>query len=116
MRLAHILPLLAALLLPACDTLMGSEEHELLLYVAPYTQECVGVDVQQCMLVKEHPEDDWEFFYDGIEGFTYEPGYNYSLLVGWREIDNPPADGSSRRYRLIRLVQKTPASPAPPGG
>lgn len=113
MRLARIVSLLALFLLPACDALTGSDTNEMLLYVAPYTQECVGMEVRQCMLVKENLDDDWELFYDEIEGFTYEPGFNYSLLVGWREIRNPPADGSSREYWLIRLVQR---SPAPVGG
>ncbi len=111
MRLARIIPFLALLFLPACELFTGSDTHEVLLYVAPYTQECRGMEVRQCMLVKEDPADSWEFFYNEIAGFTYEPGFNYSLLVRWREIDNPPADGSSREYSLVRMVQKSPASP-----
>lgn len=111
MRLTRILPLLAAVLLPAC-TAATDPVHQHVLYVAPYTRECHGVGVMQCMLVREDPEDEWNFFYDGIEGFAYEPGYDYTLFIGWREVENPPADGSSRAYWLIRVVEKTPA----PGG
>lgn len=106
----RILPLLAAVLLSACG-LVTDPVHQHVLYVAPYTRECIGVDVMQCMLVREDPDGDWNFFYGGIEGFAYEPGYDYTLFIGWREVENPPADGSSRRYWLIRMVEKTPAIP-----
>lgn len=109
MRLTRILPLLTLPFLAACDGITGSDVNQHLLYVAPYTRECVGVGVMQCMLVKENPADEWQFFYGGIDGFAYEPGYDYTLFIGWREVENPPADGSSRDYWLIRLVEKTPA-------
>jgi hypothetical protein len=60
----------------------------------------------ECLLVREDPNADWRNFYDAIEGFTYEPGYSYKLLVDVRDIPNPPADGSSRAYRLVLLVEK----------
>lgn len=109
-RLFASLLLTLAIVLAGCDVLTGPDEHVERMFVASYTRECMGMVVQQCMLVKERPEDDWQNFYGGINGFTYEPGYEYELIIGWREIKNPPADGSSRDYRLIRLVSKTPAA------
>ena len=106
-RLFASLLLTLATVLAACGS-TGPAEHVETMFVASYTRECVGVAVQQCMLVKERPEDEWQNFYGGISGFAYEPGYDYELVIGWREIENPPADGSSREYWLIRLVSKTP--------
>ena len=66
--------------------------------------------------VKENTEDEWQLFYDQIEGFEWEPGYTYELIVAVDEIENPPADASSLRYVLIEVVNKveTPVEPENP--
>ena len=110
MRLHRILLLPAVARVAACGATTGGTQNQLTYYVAPYTRECTGVTVMQCMLVKETPDGAWQNFYDAIEGFTYEPGYDYVLRVGWREVPNPPADGSSRAYWLIETVEKKPAA------
>jgi len=104
----------AALLGPlsSCGVFDPDEKNQLTLYVAPHTVDCVGVGPQQCLLVKEHPAEAWRNFYNGITGFTYEPGYTYTLLVEWRRIPNPPADGSSREYRLLRILSQDASPPA----
>lgn len=66
-----------------------------------------GVGPMNCMLVKEGDGENWNLFYSQIEGFSYEPGYEYVLQVRKEKIDNPPADGSSIRYRLVKVVSKT---------
>ena len=102
----------APALLAGCSIVEPDREELLTLYVAPYTATCVGVDVQRCLLVKQAPEAEWTFFYDGIEGFTYEPGFAYTLRVARRHVPNPPADGSSVAYRLITVLAKVPESNA----
>lgn len=86
----------------------GSGE-ERTIYVGPELVECTGVGPQMCMQIKESPEDDWQLFYDQIEGFDYEPGYDYELVVRVEDVENPPADASSLRYTLVEEVSKTPA-------
>ena len=83
------------------------------LFVCPEKAECVGVAPQECFLVKEDPDDEWQYFYDQIEGFEWEPGYTYELRVAVHPVENPPADGSSLRYELIEVVDKaaTPVEP-----
>ena len=81
------------------------------MMVNSYTVSCVGEAEGTCLLVQEGNmigTENWEYFYyvDSIEGFTYEPGYVYSLIVKKTEIENPPADGSSIRYELVRVVSK----------
>lgn len=79
------------------------------LYVGPEMAECVGVAPQMCLLVRENPEDEYTFFYDNIEGFEYEEGFNYTLQVRVEQVENPPADASSLKYTLVEVVEKTPA-------
>lgn len=109
MPIRRILLPLAAALLPACSTVTGGEQHRDTFYVASYTRACTGMYEMQCMLVREDPDGQWLNFYEQIAGFAYEPGYEYVLEVGWREIPNPPQDSSSREYWLIRQVSKKPA-------
>ena len=79
--------------------------------VNSYTVDCVGEMEGTCLLVQEGDligTDDWEYFYyvDSIEGFTYEPGFLYGLIVKKTAVENPPADGSSIRYELVKIVSK----------
>ena len=74
--------------------------------VADHRVDCTGSGPQQCLLVKEREQDDWQFFYDGIEGFDYEAGFEYRIEVNVYDVANPPADGSSRRYVLKRIISK----------
>ncbi len=47
--------------------------------------------------------DNWTKFYSTIEGFNYEPGIIYNLSIKSESIDNPPADGSSKKYTLLKV-------------
>jgi len=80
------------------------------LYVAHHLVDCVGVGPMKCMLVRETPDAEWTNFYSKIEGFDYEPGFDYQLTVRTEKVENPPADASSIRYILEELVSKTPMS------
>jgi hypothetical protein len=84
-------------------------EEVFTLYVASHTASCTGEGVRTCMLVRYDANAAWQYFYDGIEGFTYEPGFEYRLTVASRDVPNPPADGSSKKYRLLQIVSKQPA-------
>lgn len=77
------------------------------IWVAPETVECVGEAVQDCLQVKTSEDGEWELFYDEIEGFTHAQGTAYVLDVEISEIKDPPADASSLRYRLVRVVEST---------
>lgn len=97
--------LLVMLLLAGCGSVFGSDEH-LVLDVAEGVVPCTGVGAQECLLVRARSEQDYHLFYGGITGFTPEPGYRYRLRVSRRAIANPPADGSSEEYRLVRVDSK----------
>ncbi|QYS89005.1 DUF4377 domain-containing protein [Flavobacterium davisii] len=46
------------------------------------------------------------FFYNTIQGFKYEKGNEYELVIKEEKVENPPADGSNVKYTLIKEVSK----------
>lgn len=84
---------------------------EIHMRVNSYTVDCVGEMEGVCLLVQEGEAigtEDWEYFYyeDSIKGFDYEPGYVYHLVVRKYSVENPPIDGSSVQYELVRIISK----------
>jgi heat shock protein HslJ len=77
------------------------------LFVGPEQVDCTGVAPQKCLQVREDADGDYQLFYNTIEGFTFEPGFEYELLVQIDPVANPPADGSSLKYTLVEIVSKT---------
>jgi glyoxylase-like metal-dependent hydrolase (beta-lactamase superfamily II) len=76
------------------------------LYVHSKLVDCVGIVLQQCMLVRENIDYDWEILYDQINGFNFQKGYEYKLKVKVIEIKNPLDDESSSKYSLVELLEK----------
>lgn len=91
---------------PVRDTRTSNEPVEKTLYIGPELAECVGVGPMQCMMVKENPDDDYQFFYGELEGFTFEPGYAYEVRVRVEPVANAPADASNLKYTLIEVVSQ----------
>ncbi|MCQ9638270.1 DUF4377 domain-containing protein [Chryseobacterium sp. WG14] len=101
-------PALALFAMTQCTTTAGaSAADEKTFIVGPQTADCTGVAPMKCLQVKEKTSESWTNFYSNIEGFTYEPGYEYVLKVKTEKIANPPADGSSVKYTLVKQVSKT---------
>ena len=98
---------LLLLLAISCGTAQSEEIRT--LFIADHLADCTGVSEQKCMLIKEKPDEEWTYFYDKISGFDYEEGYTYEVRVKVEEVENPPADASSKKYTLTELVAKTPA-------
>ena len=99
-----VLSLLASVLLLGSCT--GSQNTEKMT-IASQQGDCVGVAPMKCLLVKVEGQPDWEFFYNNIEGFNYEPGYEYVLEVKKEELKNPAADQSAIKYTLVKEISKT---------
>lgn len=71
-----------------------------------YKNTGIGVDPLFTLLVQKGNNigtDNWHKFYTNIEGFNYVPGKIYNLSVLVDQIDNPPADGSSLKYTLLKI-------------
>ena len=90
--------------------LLTEPADTLVLYVGPDQVPCEGLVPQRCLLIRTSPDAEWSYWYDGIEGFTHDDGFSYQLLVRRRKVENPPQDASSILYRLIRVLERTPAS------
>lgn len=74
--------------------------------IASQNADCSGVGPQKCLLVKKGNATEWEYFYSNIEGFNYEPGYEYQLEVKEEKQKNVPADASSIKYTLVKEISK----------
>ena len=79
------------------------------LIVAPQDIACMGVGPMRCLQVKMDDAKNWSAHYEKIEGFTFVPGFEYTLLVRITWIDKPPVDGSSARFTLLRELSRTPS-------
>ncbi|WP_373513158.1 DUF4377 domain-containing protein [Persicitalea sp.] len=88
---------------------MPHQSEGLKLKIAHYRVPCQGEGVQLCYLVSKNGGET-EFFYDQIEGFAYEWGYNYEIAVEKIKIGEPMADASSFSYRLKKQISKKKVS------
>ena len=116
MRTRSFAPLfLLTLVFAGCDGSTEPGEPEYLetleVTVGPTLAKCYGVGLRSCMVVNSR------LFYDGIEGFEYEAGYDYRLRIGkydpW-DGGEPPQDAGQYAYRLLEQLAKTlaPSTPA----
>ena len=104
--------LLAVFAISSCssdDDEIKDSVKEITIYVSSETGESYGFNStpEECMLVKfENPNGEWEHLgLYRIEGFTYVKGHEYELRVKMTTLANPPADGYSHKYLLVKIVQ-----------
>lgn len=62
----------------------------------------------RCLRVKQE-RGDWQPLYPDIQGFDYEEGYVYTIIVDVSEVPDPPTGGTALAYRLLEVVGKTEA-------
>jgi|GEM_PF-879337 len=105
----RIISLIVLLAMAITVAAQDDDSNEVILHVAPYQQDCVGVAPMSCLIVRFDDEEDLTFFYDLIDGFTFEEGFEYTLRVNITEVENPPADASSLNYELVEIEQQFPA-------
>lgn len=92
-----------------CANPFALKEEILTLDIAAARVGCQGLVPQECYRVRQQPDTDWTLFYDYIEGFDYQTGFEYTIKVVRRPVPNPPADGSSSTYHLLSILRKVPA-------
>lgn len=99
----------------------SSDEHQLTVTAMPYVLreimiadhkvDCIGVAPRKCLLTKPAVQDssqsEWQYRYSGIDGFDYEPNYEYTLLIKNTTVSNPPTDASSVRSELVEVIKKS---------
>jgi hypothetical protein len=87
-----------------------SQDNIEILIIGPYTQTCQGFIEQTCLLEFNEESQQWEFFYEGIRGFDFEPGFIYRLKVSLHERDGGIQDVGRYEYRLVEVLSKEEAS------
>lgn len=109
---------------PTARTRFESEPERVFLEVAAQRQLCSHplMGDHQCLLVRERHYDAqglkvggpgaFQFFYDEIEGFQFEPGVRTVLRVDRYERAAPPADASRFAYVLDLIVEQELAPPS----
>jgi len=73
------------------------------LKVEPYMQLSYGAFFKLLTLKTNHPAVDF------VEGFDFQWGYSYTLKVIETTLANPPMDGSSKHYKLVKVISKEKA-------
>jgi heat shock protein HslJ len=77
------------------------------VYIADYKSDC---GIGKCILTRDAPTDSFTVFNNNIEGFTYEEGFEYCILM---EIQTPgvsepaiPFDSTQIKYVLSEIKSK----------
>ena len=112
----RFLLIFALLLLSACgvenpfSSLVGEEEHIEIITIGPYTELCHDAFFDRDCLV-EYNEDAgrWEFFFEAIEGFDFEPGFIYTLEVMLEDRGTEIQDVGRYAYHLVKVIDKKKA-------
>ena len=81
-----------------------------ILTIGPYRTECPSFSGADCYLEFNEERQRWHFFYDGIRGFDFEPGFIWTLKVSLHEYSGDIQDVGKYEYRLIEVLNKEEAS------
>jgi hypothetical protein len=87
-----------------------SQDNIEILIIGPYRTTCFGAFEQECYLEYNEESERWEFFYEGIRGFDFEPGFIYRLKVSLHERPEGIQDVGRYEYRLVEVLSKEEAS------
>jgi len=123
MNLSKLMVSFMLVMVSACSLLETSDnqaieqqallaENEVLYWVNSLRADCVGITPMSCLQVQEGDvlkQDAWQLFYSSIEGFSYEAGYIYKLLLQKESLplEQVPADASAIKYTLVSVLEKT---------
>lgn len=108
---------LMLIFLMALTTACSPTDSEVLYWVNSLRVDCVGIAPMSCLQVQEGSlgqsevlkQGDWQLFYGSIDGFSYQAGYVYKLILKKENLplEQVPADGSSIKYSLVKVLEKT---------
>jgi hypothetical protein len=77
------------------------------LFIKEAYVDCEGEGPMKCLQVREKETDPWTLHYSSIDGFKYEEGYKYEIIVSTETTAHPPPqDAPARRYHLVEIVSK----------
>ena len=86
-------------------------QESLKMFVKESKVPCQSAGPMECLQVKYDKDKEWQLFYDHIEGFNFEKGNRYEIMVTRTKRPEPiPADASSYQYKLKSIISKTPVN------
>lgn len=95
----------------SCATHKANKSNEYIYWINSSKVPCDGVGAGSCLKVQKGDtlnNENWQYFYSTIDGFDYQPGYIYKLIVREKKIDKEkvPADASSINFTLVKVIEK----------
>jgi gas vesicle protein len=82
----------------------GTKEIE----IGPQLIDCQGGKPMHCLSVKGADINNGQLYYSAIDGFNFEPGYNYTLKVKKLNKDLNPKDDTTSQWSLVQVIKKVP--------
>src|SRR5680860_329100 len=87
------------------------EDNEYIYWINSYKVYCTGIAPQMCLQIqkgKKLEPGTWQMFYSDINGFDWEPGFIYQIIVRENKIppSQVPADASDITYTLVKQLDK----------
>ena len=76
------------------------------IFIADHYVNCQGVGQADCFQIKDSANGIWTNFYGHIEGFNYEEGYQYELMIEVLTIQNTQSDSPIYHYVFNQLIDK----------
>ncbi len=76
------------------------------IFIADHYVNCHSVGQADCFQVKDSANGTWTNFFGNIEGFNYEEGYQYELLIEILTIHKTPSDSPIYHYVFNKLIDK----------
>jgi peptidoglycan/xylan/chitin deacetylase (PgdA/CDA1 family) len=93
--------------LNSCIPASQNDNHKT-IFVAANKVNCVNGEERECLLIKDSPEDDWTIFYGSIDGFDYQPGFEYELLIRSQVVEEPGDGGTMLKFQLVEILGSIP--------
>jgi hypothetical protein len=89
------------------ENIKKQEVKKSIITISDRFADCVGAHGnRKCMLIKDDETNEERFLYSNIEGFKYEEGFKYKLEIEISKLKKPIIDGSSMKYKLIKVIYK----------
>ena len=85
-----------------------AEGRERIVQVAGQRAPCTGVARGLCLQVRTQPGAAWQAHHGQIEGFDWQVGVEYVIRVRELPVPGPAADGSSTRWVLAEILERSP--------
>ena len=106
----HLFFLIGTIFFLACSA-EDKKQDQYVYWVNSTKVSCVGLAPTKCLQIQKSETPDpsaWESFHGSIQGFDYQAGYVYKIVVKENHLDpgDLPADASSIEYTLVEILEK----------